>query len=226
MAQRCAAALSRPPAVPTQHAGRSFRFLTRLFSLFLARSAVLPAACLHSGPADPASAPADSPGLRALGVLAGLRFVPLPHTDGSARRGEHSTSQSPLAAPAPPSRPHPRPRPTWYSWHTSLSSELWASACSSSVCFCGETWGCSSQGGSPQPPLRALSPPYPVDDDPGDVLVRRVESVRQLGVAVHQGGPQLPLRAGGDAACIQLRGVNLQALGSQHHRVPLGWEGP
>lgn len=56
--------------------------------------------------------------------------------------------------------------------------------------------------------------------------MRRVESVRQLGVAVHQGGPQLPLRAGGDAACIQLRGVNLQALGSQHHRVPLGWEGP
>lgn len=73
--------------------------------------------------------------------------------------------------------------------------------------------GAARHGDDPHgPPLQAPSPPYPIDDDPGDVLVRRVESVRQLSVAVHQGGPQLPLRAGGDAACIQLRGVQLQAL--------------
>lgn len=42
--------------------------------------------------------------------------------------------------------------------------------------------------------------------------MRRVERLRQLGVAVHQRGPQVPLHAGGDAPRVQLRGVDLQAL--------------
>lgn len=68
----------------------------------------------------------------------------------------------------------------------------------------------------PQPPPRfPFLPllPYPVDEDPGHVFVRGVQRLGQLGVAVHQVSPCVPLHAGGDAVRVQLRGVDLQALG-------------
>lgn len=74
----------------------------------------------------------------------------------------------------------------------------------------------AGQGGSPGCPSPTQHPgaplPYPIDGDPGHILVWGVQCLGHLGVLVHQGHPGVPLHAGGDAATVHLRGVELQAL--------------
>lgn len=177
---------------------------------------MLPAACIHSGPADPPQRLQTAPGF-GLSVSSQASGLSPCHTAaGRARRG--STARPGAAWHRRPLRPVPVPIPIPIpvppgTAGTPASAASSGPAPAAHPCASAGRCGAARHGDDPHgPPLQAPSPPYPIDDDPGDVLVRRVESVRQLSVAVHQGGPQLPLRAGGDAACIQLRGVQLQAL--------------